>query len=197
MELSDNTREAEILLERLTSASGGRSDTRNNQANSGSSSRGSSNKFNSSIYMVDIIPRRTLPDQVMSKIWVVLVALAAVVWEELIPNWSSKIILRMLLYSAALLVVVLSTNIVTTEHDNVLEPHLEGECNEFILPDMDNEPEFDNSVPVTQETSIVSSDESDGPFDSSLTPIRRRISVNPARGGVSRKLIQTMISTPP
>jgi hypothetical protein len=89
----------------------------------------------------------------------------------------------------ALLVVVLSTNIVTTEHDNVLEPHLEGECNEFILPDMDNEPEFDNSVPVTQETSIVSSDESDGPFDSSLTTIRRRISVNPARGRVSRKLI--------
>jgi hypothetical protein len=62
---------------------------------------------------------------------------------------------------------------------------------------MDNEPEYDNSVPVTQETSIVSSDESDSPFDSSLTPIRRRISVNPARGGVSRKLIQTMISTPP
>jgi hypothetical protein len=96
-ELSDNTREAEILLERLTSASGGRSDTRNNQANSGSSSRGSSNKFNSSIYMVDIIPRRTLPDKVMSKMWVVLVALAAVVWEELIPNWSSKVALRMLL----------------------------------------------------------------------------------------------------
>jgi hypothetical protein len=196
-ELNDNTREAEILLERLTSASGGRSDTRNTQANSGNSSRGSSNKFNSSIYMVDIIPRRPLPDQVMSKMWVVLVALAAVVWEEPIPIWSSKVVLRMLLYSVALLVVVLSTNKVTAELDNVLEPHLEGECNDFILPDLDNEPEDDNSVPITHETSIVSCDESDGPLHSPLTPIRRGISVNPARGGVSRKLIQTMISTPP
>ena len=66
-ELSDSTREAEILQERLTSASGGRSDARNTQVNSSSSSRGSSTKFNSSIYMVDIITRRPLPDQVMSK----------------------------------------------------------------------------------------------------------------------------------
>ena len=88
--------------------------------------------------MVDIIPRRPLPDQVMSKMWVVLVALAAVVWEELIPNWTCKVVLRMLLYSVALLVAVLSTNNVTAEHDNVLEPHLEEDRNDFILPDVDN-----------------------------------------------------------
>ena len=83
--------------------------------------------------------------------WVFIIALLAVLWEELVPNRFSKIILRMALYSAALFVYFTYTKGVIKNSNDIQNEIREEMGNEFTIPDL-------NDVPINEDSSLESKD---------------------------------------
>ena len=125
-ETTDNTRETEILIERVSRISSGISNSsvypnvsrvskKESKSSSGSKGGGPS------IYMMDVVDNKPTPTLIPSNSCMAIVVLLAIIWEELIPSWSSKIVFKILLYTVAALVYLHYARMATSERINIPE----------------------------------------------------------------------------
>jgi len=147
--------------------------------------------------MMDVVDDKPTPILILSKSCMAIVVLLAIIWEELISSWSSKIVFKILLYTVAALVYLHYARMATSERINIPEAACEIDDGEFILPNMSDEPYNSDVGSESHDLLGVTSESSDSQLDYTSSPVPQRTSVTPVKKGVSRKLIQTMISTPP
>ena len=134
-ELTENTREAERLLQRLSRPSSGISSSRSTQEEK-RGPRGGDRSRDHSIYITDVVVDKVGNTLMSTWFWILLVAISAVLWEELAPSRFSKLLLRVALYSVALFVYVTYTTGVIKDNDTTSNKIDDADEEEFLIPDL-------------------------------------------------------------